>query len=120
MDRQPRSLIKIILSLLAFSAACVIGLGFWTALPAFNDLFAAFGADLPGPTRWVMENPDGVLLLLRSLLIHNLVWLVVWLCVRQRWVGLLLSLATLLVWLALAMLVGAAYLPIFKMSVVVS
>ena len=32
----------------------------------------------------------------------------------------LLSLATLLVWLALAMLVAAAYLPIFKMSVVVS
>ena len=57
---------------------------------------------------------------LRSLLIHNLVWLIAWLCVRQRWVGLLLSLATLLVWLALAMLVAAAYLPIFKMSVVVS
>ena len=120
MDRQPRSLIKTILALLSFPAACVIGLGFWTALPAFNDLFAAFGADLPGPTRWVMEHPDGVLLLLRSLLIHNLVWLIAWLCVRQRWVGLLLSLATLLVWLALAMLVAAAYLPIFKMSVVVS
>lgn len=119
MDRQPRSLIKIILALLAFSAACVIGLGFWTALPAFNDLFAAFGADLPGPTRWVMENPDGVLLILRSLLIHNLVWLIAWLCLGQRWVGLLLSLAILLVWLVLALLVGTLYLPIFSMSAVV-
>jgi len=68
----------------------------------------------------VTINAIAVGLILRSLLVHNLVWLIAWLCVRQRSVGLLLSLATLLVWLALAMLVAAAYLPIFKMSVVVS
>lgn len=120
MDSHPRSLTKIILALLALPAACAIGLGLWTALPAFDELFAAFGADLPGPTRWVMEHPEVILLILRGLLIHNLLWLIAWLCVRQSWVSPLLGLATLLVWLSLALLVGAVYLPVFSLSAVVN
>ena len=53
-----------------------------------------------------MEHPDDVLLILRSLRVHNLVWLIAGSACASAAVSLLLSLATLLVWLALYLLVA--------------
>lgn len=102
---------------LSLLLAAVAAYGLWSSLPQFNELFASFGATLPAPTMLLIEYPYGIWNGLRAGLLHVLAWLLIWAVVRQRWAHRGVLLATLLIWLAVALLIVALYLPLVSLAV---
>lgn len=114
---QPLPWLGLLLYGLSLLLAAVAAYGLWSSLPQFNELFASFGATLPLPTLLLIEYPLGIWNLLRGGLLHVLAWLLIWAVVRQRWAHRGVLLATVLVWLAVALLIVALYLPLVSMAV---
>ena len=114
---HPRSPLKTSLAVITLLIAAPLAYGVWQVLPGFAQLFAGFGPDVPAVSHWLTQHPQGVWTLLRVLLMHNLLWLGLWLWRPAGWRGTGLSLATALTWLALAGAGLCLYLPMFTIAV---
>lgn len=117
LAKPPLPWLGLLLYGLSLLLAGIAAYGLWSTLPQFNELFASFGATLPMPTLLLIEYPMGIWNLLRGGLLHVLAWLLIWAVVRQRWAHRGVLLATVLIWLAVALLVVALYLPLASMAV---
>lgn len=119
IPRPALSWLKLSLYGVSLLLAAPLAYALWQNLPAFAELFASFGADLPGLTRLVIEHPQALWNLLRTVLANHLLWLCLWLLLRQRWSSLGLLLSALGTWLLLGLTLVALYLPIFSLGAIV-
>lgn len=111
--------LKLTLYSLSLLLAAPLAYALWQNLPAFTELFAGFGVELPQLTRLTIEHPQAVWNILRTALANHLLWLGLWLLLRERWSSLGLLLSMLATWLLIGLTLLALYLPIFTLSAVV-
>ncbi|MBC9249969.1 hypothetical protein A9179_06730 [Pseudomonas alcaligenes] len=111
--------LKLSLHGLSLLLAAPLAYALWQNLPAFAELFASFGTELPQLSRLTIEHPQALWNILRTALANYLLWLGLWLWLRERWSSLGLLLGALATWLLIGLTLLALYLPIFTLSAVV-
>ncbi len=110
---------KLTLYSLSLLLAAPLAYALWQSLPAFTELFASFGTELPLLTRLASEYPQALWNILRTALLNYLLWLALWLWLRERWSSLGLLLSMLGTWLLIGLTLAALYLPILTLGDVV-
>lgn len=111
--------LKLTLHSLSLLLAAPLAYGLWQSLPAFVELFASFGTDLPQLSRLTIEHPQALWNILRTVLANYLLWIGLWLWLRERWSSLGLLLSALTTWLLVGLTLLALYLPLFTLGAVV-
>lgn len=117
--RRALPLIKLLLHNFSLLAAGGLASAFWYSLGDFAELFSSFGVNLPQVTRLLMEHQQLAWNILRCALAHQLIWLLLWVVLRERWAHSGLLLASLMTWLQVAALITAVYLPLLSLGQVV-